>query len=106
MTKRESIESAKVVARIRQLLKTHSISQTARIVGRSPASVHQIKHGQRHNNKKDLTINSLCLLRTTPGFKCRCCGNSVLLATKSLLCVECELFDLNKQGLIRISENK
>lgn len=92
-----------IVARIRKLLQTHGVNETARIVGRTAASISQIKNGQRHANTGQLLVRDLGVRRGT-GLKCRRCDRAAILFAKSNLCVECELLELAKLGIIAFVE--
>ena len=111
--KRYDPETQRVVARIRQLVKKYGTAKTAEMTGRTRANVSQIKHGHRHNPDKQkkhkqqpskpngsVTVDSLELRRVN--IRCRRCNQDTSLVTKTLLCVECELFELAKSGLIQI----
>lgn len=112
--KRYDPETQRVVARIRQLVKKYGTAKTAEMTGRTRASISQIKHGHRHNPAKqkkhsqsrkassELTINSLELKKSHTPIVCRRCNGATTLVTKTLLCVECELFELAKSGVIHI----
>jgi hypothetical protein len=94
-------ETIRVVLRIRKLIKQYGTSKIAEMVGRTASSVSQIKHGTRHKHTGALTINNLELQKVLNKL-CRRCGESMQLVCRTGLCVECELLELHKQGLILI----
>lgn len=91
------------IARIRELLKKHRVVEVVKLTGYSQPHVSNIKNGVRHRKTGQLSINSLGLRRVN-GKYCRRCGNRVNLVTLGLLCVECGILDLGRQGLVEIKE--
>lgn len=94
------------VERIRELIKIHGVCKTARIVGRAKSTVSRIKNGTRHSLtvKKELTVDSL-KLRKLPELKlCRRCGEARRVFSQTGVCIECEVIDLARRGLISFDE--
>ena len=98
-----SIETVATITRIRQLIKTNGTVQTAKLVGRSKQNISNIKTGRRHANTGAATINDLELRKLASPKLCRCCSDPKRLFAKSGRCVECELYELAKQDVVRIT---
>ena len=106
MSGRYDPETIRTVQRIRKLVRKYGTNKTAEMTGRTPGSVSQIKHGTRHKHTGALTINALELRKVRGKKLCRRCGDSMLLMSRTGLCVECEVLELHKQGLIIFEENE
>lgn len=96
------------VERIRELLKTHGVNETARIVDCCPNYVSLVKNGKRPNwrqagQKQRRYLISGLKLKHSKGKLCVGCGNPMRLVTKSLRCVECELLHMEREGMILIT---
>lgn len=101
-----SVEVMLEVERIRELIKTHGVCKTARMTGRAKSTISRIKNGTRHSLtvKKDLTVDSL-KLRKLPELKlCRRCGDGRRIFSQTGVCIECELIDLARRGLLSFEE--
>lgn len=99
-----SLEVQLEIERIRTLIKTHGVNETARIVRRSRQNISNIKNGVRHRERKEVTVQALGITRRIGGKLCRRCGESHTLFGQSGLCIECDLLELARRGIISIEE--
>ena len=101
------MELVQIIARIRKLIADgYTLTEVARLTGWSKHRVWYVKEGRTHE-KTSLPVNELNLVKPSiPGKLCRRCGEPPRIFTKGGLCIECELFDLAKIGLVVISEPK
>lgn len=99
------IEMVKTIARIRKLLADgYTLTKVAELTGWTKHRLWYIKEGRVHN-KTSLPLNELDLRKPrTTNICCRRCGEPPRIFAKSGLCIECELFELAKLGLVVISE--
>lgn len=97
MTREEALEYR---AKILRLIRSHGVRGTAKLEGRSPASISLIARGQRLIKRVPIEILKL---EMGTGKMCRKCGNeATLISGESRLCVVCELTRLAEVGLIYI----
>ena len=100
--KRMDTEQARATVRqIRELIKTHGVTKTAKIVGRSKSNVSRINRGQR---LQDRFLVAHLKIEHGTGKLCRKCGNeAILIAGESRLCIACELIALSHRGIVYIA---
>lgn len=98
MTHEEAVEYRQ---KIRELVKVHGVTKTAKIEGRTKSGISQIARGLRLRKR----VNVECLhLEQGTGKMCRKCGNeAVLVAGETRLCVVCELTRLAQLGIVYIA---
>lgn len=98
-------ETVRVVARVRKLLADgYTLSAIAGLTGWTKDKIWKIKAGRRHR-QVSLPLNELKLRKPSrQGVLCRKCGHPPRIFAQSGLCVECELFEMHKIGLVVISE--
>lgn len=98
-------ELVRTVARIRKYLdEGYTLTQITKLTGWPKDRVWRVKEGVCHA-KTSLPINELELQKpSSSGVRCRKCGDTARIFCKSLLCVQCELFELDKLGLVVINE--
>lgn len=95
-------ESVRVINRVRELLKQYTHKEVAEKTGYSRSNITLIANGNRHKHTGTIIdINSLELKRSSK--LCRSCGEPCKISTKTLRCVVCELLELGKEGLIKIT---
>lgn len=100
-----TLELIQTVARIRKLLaEGRGLTEIEKLTGWSKHRVWYLKEGRTHE-KTSLPINELDLRKPNSSRAlCRRCGDTARIFAKSNLCIECELFELAKLGLVVISE--
>lgn len=99
-TKEQKIALVKKVKK--ELAICSKISEVAKRVGCSRYTVYQIRTGIRYQFLSDITIRELNLMKGT-GKLCRKCGNpAYIISAKSLVCVQCELIEMNRAGTITL----
>lgn len=102
------VEARIVVAKIRELAKVYKergrINKIARMVGWERRRVWKVLQELSYADKSAATIESLGLRRLTLAKLCRRCGEPTTLFTSNSLCVECELNELCKHGVITIAK--
>jgi len=89
-----------LIIRIRELLKVYGPNAVSRATGVSRSHVSNIKNGIRCQDVGAVMLKELQLRRTTK--LCRRCGEACRLTTKLVMCVECTVLELAKQGLVDI----
>lgn len=82
-----------------------ALAKISRDTGISIPYLHEIISGRKRKDKgEQLSINSLRLLKGS-GKLCRKCSNpALLICLPSRLCVQCELLEKGRQGVIEILE--
>lgn len=101
----QDLELIKIVARIRKLYADgYKIVEISKLTGWSRERIWYVKEGINYP-KLSLPINELDLRKpANESSLCRRCGNRARIFAKSNLCIECELFELSKLGLVVISD--
>lgn len=100
----DPVQTAILIARLRELVKTHSQSEVARRLGISQPLVNLVVKGIRHKNTGAIVLNDLGLKRSDK--LCRRCGERAILVTKSAVCLTCEVLELVKLGLVNLLEGE
>lgn len=100
-------ESLRRVELVRKLLKEYggqrgAQNRIAKIVGIHRVQVSQIALGKTWKTKTKFTVEMLQIRYLTNCPKCRKCGRNCFLFTVGSICVECELLELEKKGLIEL----
>lgn len=96
----------RVIARIRELTaKGYRLSNIEKLTGWSKQRIWNVQNGKSHETTS-LPINELELRKpSSSGVKCRRCLEPARIFCKSGLCVQCELFELAKVGMVVIHEH-
>lgn len=99
------LETIRTLARIRKLLDDgYRIKEVEKLTGWSKQRIWNTKNGVS-NQKTSLPLNELNLRKPSrPGILCRKCGEAPRIFCKSGVCLECEIVELAKIGLVVILE--
>lgn len=93
------------LARVRKLLNEgYTLNKISNLTGWTKHRIWKVKHNYRgYHSKTSLPINSLELQRPSrPGILCRKCGEPARIFVKSKICLQCEIFEMSKLGLVVI----
>lgn len=98
-------EAARRVELVRKLLKEYggqrgAQNRIARQVGMSRFSVSKIASGKQWTKRIKYTVEMLQIRYLPNSPKCRKCGRSSYLYTIGSICVECELLELERKGVV------
>lgn len=93
----------KTIARLRELVGYLSIRKAAELAGTGTTTAWRAKRGLLKPKPQAIDLSRLGL-SLSPGKRCRKCGDPMRVKTFRGTCVECELLELGRQGVLEIAE--